>query len=187
MTFKSRFRNSALAIIAALAASLHLAPAGPASAQTTIGPETRLPLPRYVSLKTDRVNLREGPSTSHSTRWVYQRAGLPVEIIAEFSNWRRIRDAEGADGWVWHSLLSGRRTAVVAPWDAQARKIIDLYERPDASSAVAVRVQAGVVGAVRSCGGDWCRLSVRRSERSEISGFIRQDQLWGVYPDETLD
>lgn len=184
MTTFARFRIIAPA---ALAAMLMLAPAAPVSAQTTIGPETRLPLPRYVSLKTDRVNLREGPSTSHSTRWVYQRAGLPVEIIAEFSNWRRIRDSEGADGWVWHSLLSGRRTAVVAPWDAEAGKIVDLRERADESSAVVARVQAGVVGGVGACRGDWCRLSVRRGDRGEISGFVRQDQLWGVYPDETLD
>ena len=74
---------------------------------------TGLPLPRYASLKTDRVNLREGPSKDHATKWVYQRAGLPVEITAEFDIWRKVRDSEGAEGWVLHSLLSGRRTALV--------------------------------------------------------------------------
>src|SRR5262245_12595892 len=73
---------------------------------------TGLPVPRYVSLKTDRVNLREGPSKDHRTAWVFQRAGLPVEIVAEFETWRRIRDSEGTEGWVLHSLLSGRRTAL---------------------------------------------------------------------------
>src|SRR6188508_2081233 len=77
---------------------------------------TGLPVPRYVSLKTDRVNLREGPSKDHRTAWVFQRAGLPVEIVAEYEIWRRIRDSEGTEGWVLHSLLSGRRTALVAPW-----------------------------------------------------------------------
>lgn len=187
MTIIPRTRNTALAILGALAATLLLAPGAPASAQTTIGPETRLPLPRYVSLKTDRVNLREGPSTSHSTRWVYQRAGLPVEIIAEFSNWRRIRDSEGADGWVWHSLLSGRRTAMVAPWDAQDRKVIDLYDRPEDSAAIIARVQSGVVGSLATCSREWCRIAVRSGERGEITGFVPQEQLWGVYPDETLD
>ena len=80
------------------------------------GTATGLPIPRYVSLKTDRVNLREGPSKEHATTWVFQRAGLPVEITAEFETWRRVRDSEGAEGWVLHSLLSGRRTALVAPW-----------------------------------------------------------------------
>ncbi len=80
-----------------------------------VGSVTKLPLPRFASLKTDRVNLREGPSKDHATKWVYQRAGLPVEITAEFEIWRRIRNSEGADGWVLHSLLSGRRTALVTP------------------------------------------------------------------------
>ncbi len=158
-----------------------------ALAQTSIGPETRLPLPRYVSLKTDRVNMREGPSTDHGTRWVYQRAGLPVEIIAEFDNWRRIRDPEGEDGWVWHSLLSGRRTAIIAPWDREMERTIDLLEQPEPASRVVARVQPGVVAGVSRCSGDWCRLAVSAGPRREIIGFVRQEELWGVYPDETLD
>ena len=102
-------RRGALAILAALALAPDLALADP------VGPVTKLPLPRYASLKTDRVNLREGPSKDHPTKWVYQRAGLPVEITAEFEIWRKVRDSEGVEGWVLHSLLSGRRTALVTP------------------------------------------------------------------------
>lgn len=167
------------------ATSLMTAPV--AVAQTSIGPETRLPLPRYVSLKTDRVNMREGPSTDHGTRWVYQRAGLPVEIIAEFDNWRRIRDPEGEDGWVWHSLLSGRRTAIVAPWDREVERTIDLLEQPEPAGRVLARVQPGVVAGVSRCSGDWCRLAIASGPRQEIIGYLRQEELWGVYPDETLD
>src|SRR3954462_376898 len=72
-----------------------------------------LPVPRYVSLKSDHVNVRAGPTKDNDAAWVYTRSGLPVEITAEFENWRRVRDSEGAEGWVYHSLLSGRRTAVV--------------------------------------------------------------------------
>lgn len=156
-------------------------------AQTSIGPETRLPLPRYVSLKTDRVNMREGPSTDHGTRWVYQRAGLPVEIIAEFENWRRIRDPEGEDGWVWHSLLSGRRTAIVAPWDRDVERTVDLIEHPESGARVLARVQPGVVAGVSRCSDAWCRLAVTAEQGDEIVGFMRQDELWGVYPNETFD
>ena len=81
-----------------------------------MGSASGLPVPRYVSLKSDRVNLREGPSKDHRTTWVFQRAGLPVEITGEFEIWRKVRDSEGAEGWVLHSLLSGRRTVLVAPW-----------------------------------------------------------------------
>ena len=94
-------RRVSLAILCVLALAPELATADP------VGSVTKLPLPRFASLKTDRVNLREGPSKDHATKWVYQRAGLPVEITAEFEVWRRVRDSEGVEGWVLHSLLSG--------------------------------------------------------------------------------
>src|SRR5947208_15020597 len=77
------------------------------SALTTSG----LPVPRYVSLKSDHVNVRAGPTKDNDVAWVYTRAGLPVEITAEFENWRRVRDSEGAEGWVYRSVLAGRRRA----------------------------------------------------------------------------
>ena len=84
----------------------------PSATAQQVGSVTGLPLPRYVSLKSDRINLREGPSKEHRTVWLFQRAGLPVEITAEFDTWRKIRDSEGSEGWVLHSLLSGRRTVL---------------------------------------------------------------------------
>src|SRR6202023_3782272 len=106
------FHRALLAVAVAFCA---LAAGGSGRAEQ-IGSASGLPVPRYVSLKSDRVNLREGPSKDHRTVWVFQRAGLPVEITAEFETWRKVRDSEGSEGWVLHSLLSGRRTALVAPW-----------------------------------------------------------------------
>jgi SH3-like domain-containing protein len=143
------------------------------------GVSTGLKVPRYASLKSDRVNLREGPSKDHRTAWVYQRAGLPVEITAEFDIWRRIRDAEGAEGWVLQSLLSGRRTSVVAPW--KKGELIMLYARSDANAAVVARLQTGVIGHVKNCELGWCRIF-----GEGFDGFIQQSNLWGVYPDEKL-
>ena len=99
--------------------------AGTAAAAAPEGPNgpSGLPLPRFVSLKAERVNVRSGPNKDNDVNWVYTRVGLPVEIIAEYDNWRRIRDWEGAEGWVLHSLLSGRRTALVS---APAAKAVDL-------------------------------------------------------------
>ncbi len=87
-----------------------------------------LPIPRYVSLKSDHVNVRAGPTKDNDVAWVYTRSGLPVEITAEFENWRRVRDSEGAEGWVYHSLLSGRRTAVVT-MKKQGRSCFGLRSR----------------------------------------------------------
>jgi SH3-like domain-containing protein len=148
---------------------------------------TGLPVPRYVSLKTDRVNLREGPSKDHRTAWVYQRAGLPVEIVAEYETWRRIRDSEGTEGWVLHSLLSGRRTALVMPWaKPQTPPLLLLAAAEDKSDTVA-RLEPGVVVSVQSCASGWCRAHVVIDGGRDVGGFIRQDKLWGVYPDEKVE
>ncbi len=145
-----------------------------------VGAVTKLPLPRFASLKTDRVNLREGPSKDHPTKWVYQRAGLPVEITAEFEIWRRIRDSEGVDGWVLHSLLSGRRTALVTPnRKSESSKI---YGRPSDASDLAATLQSGVIVNLRKCDGSWCLV-----DGAGFKGYIEQHKLWGVYPNEKIE
>jgi SH3-like domain-containing protein len=144
------------------------------------GPASGLPVPRFVSLKADKVNVRAGPSREQRVTWVYTRIGLPVEITAESENWRRIRDAEGAEGWVYHSLLSGRRTALVAPWSKEAS--FALRERADAQAPLAARLQRGVLGTVKTCNGKWCRIF-----GEGFDGYIEQERLWGVYPNETIE
>lgn len=155
-------------------------PSAQASGDMAVGTVSGLPIPRFVSLKSDRVNVRAGPNKDQDVRWVYTRAGMPVEITAEFENWRRIRDWEGAEGWVYHSLLSGKRTAVVVP--QLKSELVPLYSDPDGESAVTARLQAGVLGSLRSCDGTWCRFSGKN-----FSGYIRQDRLWGAYPKEKVD
>lgn len=151
-----------------------------AAAQPAAGSATGLPVPRYVSLKSDRVNLREGPSKDHRTTWVFQRAGMPVEIVAEFEIWRRIRDSEGTEGWVLNSLLSGRRTGVVT---ARVKTdIVPLRDKPDANAPVTAQLQPGVVGNIKSCNGQWCRIFGQGFE-----GWLPQERLWGVYPAERVD
>lgn len=182
MRANQHFRALTLAI--ALAASaIPLARA----ADVGVGPVSKLPLPRYVSLKTDRVNLREGPSKDHRTSWVFQRAGLPVEITAEFETWRRIRDSEGTEGWVLHSLLSGRRTALVTPVAKADSSPIPLHERADERVEILARLQAGVIVNVKQCTGAWCRVSVNSPNTRDVDGYIRQERLWGVYPNEKVD
>ncbi|MFZ5733919.1 MAG: SH3 domain-containing protein [Pseudomonadota bacterium] len=139
-----------------------------------------LPVPRYVSLKSDHVNVRAGPTKDNDVSWIFTRAGLPVEITAEFENWRRIRDSEGAEGWVYHSLLSGRRTAVVTM--KHKDELASIYERADASASVTARLQAGVVTQVKRCMSGWCRVT-----GAGFDGWIEQQRLWGVYADEKLD
>jgi SH3-like domain-containing protein len=168
----------AVAIAGCLAgASAITATASAKDASTTT---SGLPLPRYVSLKSDHVNVRAGPTKDNDVAWVYTRSGLPVEITAEFENWRRVRDSEGAEGWVYHSLLSGRRTAVITMKSKD--DLAALYERADPASAVTARLQAGVVAQVRHCGLNWCHVI-----GNGFDGWIEQQRLWGVYADEKVD
>jgi SH3-like domain-containing protein len=139
-----------------------------------------LPVPRYVSLKSDHVNVRAGPTKDNDVAWVYTRSGLPVEITAEFENWRRVRDSEGAEGWVYHSLLSGRRTAVVTM--KHKDELASLYDRADVTGAVTARLQTGVVANVKKCDEHWCHVFGQG-----FDGWIEQQRLWGVYADETVN
>ncbi|MBL8846265.1 MAG: hypothetical protein JNN24_10900 [Hyphomicrobium zavarzinii] len=178
------------AVFAVFAASAGAAMAGGAAAQgpAAVAParssESGLPLPRFVSLKADRVNLRAGPGTDYPTSWVFRRAGLPVEVVSEFEGWRQVRDAEGATGWVVQSLLSGRRTALVTPWDVKAGKpapqIAVRYSDSESSRPV-VNVEAGVIANVHSCDGRWCRVTI-----DQFRGYMLQKQLWGVYENEVV-
>ena len=136
-----------------------------------------LPLPRFVSLKSDKVRVRRGPSEQYNIEWVYRARGLPVEIVAEFEHWRRIRDADGEEGWIMNSLLSGWRTAMVAPWSKGADFV--LREEPGSDAAAVARVKGGVIGRVVSCDGRWCRLRI-----GDYEGWIEQPVLWGVYRGE---
>jgi SH3-like domain-containing protein len=133
-----------------------------------------------VSLKSDKVNVRKGPSTDQAIVWVFSRAGLPVEVIAESDNWRHVRDSEGADGWVFHSLLSARRTALVTPW-SKGEERVRLYGSNSTNSRAVAELQSGVLGNVLSCDGEWCNVSV-----DDYSGYVQQDKLWGVYKGEEV-
>ena len=170
-----------------LAVGLFLA-APNALAQTTAPGASGLPVPRYVSLKSDRVNVRKGPGADFAVAWVFQRAGLPVEIVKEFETWRQVRDSEGAEGWVQQNLLSGRRTALVAPWDSRLRPgaggdapTTPLHDTASKGSDIAALIEPGVLANVLSCDSGWCRVSI-----AEQRGFIEQARLFGVYPDETV-
>ncbi|WP_420960379.1 SH3 domain-containing protein [Brucella sp. IR073] len=159
----------------------HAAAADPAPG-TVLGP-SGLPLPRFVSLKPSKVNLRIGPGRQYAVSWLFQKSGLPVEIIQEYDNWRRIRDADGAEGWVYQSLLSGKRTGIVAPWKKDDPKtLMNLYSGPSETSNLVARVEPGVIGTLNECDGEWCEFKIER-----VSGWIRQRELWGAYPGEQFD
>lgn len=172
-------RSCIVSGLAAVTLCMSVAEGNTASESGTVS-GTGLPVPRFVSLKSDHVNVRGGPTKDNDVSWIYTRSSLPVEITAEFENWRRIRDSEGSEGWVYHSLLSGRRTAVVTT--KQKDQLTPLYDSADKASTVAARLESGVLASVKRCNGGWCRITGKG-----FDGWIEQQRLWGVYPDEKVD
>jgi SH3-like domain-containing protein len=164
----------------ALALMLLSATAASAAGDAATGAASGLPVPRFVSIKPDRVNVRGGPTRDHDVTFMFTRTGLPVEITAESDNWRRIRDWEGSEGWVYHSLLSGRRTALVAA--KQRDELVPLYSQADVTTSLVARLQPGVLASVKQCNGTWCHIS-----GSGFDGWITQERLWGVYPHEKVE
>jgi SH3-like domain-containing protein len=175
-----RFLYATFAAIMVIVHAINPVQAAKDTARDTPLGASGLPVPRYVSLKSDHVNVRAGPTKDNDVAWVYTRSGLPVEITAEYENWRRVRDSEGAEGWVYHSLLSGRRTAVVTMKSKD--DFAPIYDSADPTSAVAAKLQAGVVVQVRRCNNGWCRVL-----GTGFDGWIEQQRLWGVYADEKVN
>jgi SH3-like domain-containing protein len=143
-----------------------------------LGP-SGLPVPRFVTLKSGKVNVRRGPSSEYPVAWVYQRKGYPVEITAEFENWRRVRDVDGQEGWILMQMLSGKRFAVVVPGKAAHAA---LYNSKAGDAAIVAKLSGGVLSSIEECDGQWCGFT-----SGDYEGYILQTQLWGIYPGEVID
>ncbi|MEQ1711133.1 MAG: SH3 domain-containing protein [Hyphomicrobium sp.] len=147
-------------------------------------PGSGLALPRFVSLKSDKVNLRNGPGTDYPTSWVFRHAGLPLEVIKEFEGWRQVRDAEGTTGWVIQSFLSGRRTALIMPWELKPGTPVpqvSIRSDDNDNAPVVAIIEAGVIANVMSCDGRWCFVAI-----DTFRGYVEQKKLWGVYDKEVI-
>ncbi|MEM7507399.1 MAG: SH3 domain-containing protein [Pseudomonadota bacterium] len=150
-------------------------PAAPALAQgeTALGPVTNLKLPRFVSLRSSEINVRRGPGLNYPKDWVFRRAGLPVKVVEEYGDWRRIVDSDDAGGWVYHALLTGRRTVLITAPQVLLRK------RPTQTAEATVELRQGVVARLTACEQDWCEMTIE-----DFRGWAPKDALWGIENDE---
>jgi SH3-like domain-containing protein len=142
-----------------------------------IGVVTRLPVPRFVSLRTDKVNFRAGPGFQYPVEWVYQRDGLPVEIIGEFDVWRHVLAPDGGTGWVHEATVRARRGFIISAGQA------DLRAGPDPGAGIVAYLQNGVTGTLISCDGssDFCKASAGR-----VTGYLAREDFWGAFPGEVV-
>jgi SH3-like domain-containing protein len=148
--------------------------APPAAAQSA----SSLPVPRFVSLRADEVNLRAGPGVQYPVEWVYRRRDLPMEVIAEFETWRKVRDWQGTQGWVHQSMLSGKRTFVVTGDMRTVRA------EPKATGRAVAMAEPGVIGAFDGCAPaeEWCRVTI-----GAFDGWLRRVDVWGIYRGEPIE
>lgn len=158
-----------LLVIALAAACLFSAPAFAGEEE---GKSAQLPVPRFVTLGADEINLRTGPGLRYPIQIVIRKTGLPVEVIREFDVWRQVRDMDGDEGWVLKSMLSGKRAVVVKG------SMRTLLKKPDGGRPVA-KLEPGVIASLKTCSKEWCQLSV-----ASYAGWLKRDEVWGVYPDE---
>lgn len=138
---------------------------------------TEYPLPRFVSLRSNEAYVRTGPGRKYPVKWVYKRAGIPVEIVLEYDVWRKIHDFDGEKGWVHKSLLSGNRTAFIL-----GEELVGLYKKPSQDSRVRAYLQPNLLVSVEGCDDGWCRVEAR-----EYSGWLKQSTIWGVYEAENFN
>lgn len=136
-------------------------------------PSEKLPIPRFVSLRSNKVNSHVGPGKTYPIEWVYARADLPVEIIAEFDTWRQIRDRDGAISWVHKSLLSGKRTVLIKTPSTPLKR------QPQTEASNVAIVDKNVIVKIKECRSEWCYVTI-----NGYKGWMKKDSLWGVYDHE---
>ena len=141
--------------------------------ETKKGQVTNLPIPRYVSLKAKEANVRRGPSLSHKIDWIYKRQNMPLEIYAEYENWRRVRDFEGLGGWVHYTLLSGIRYVLVKD------ELLEMRLLPSIDAQVIAKVPQHNIATLDQCTKDWCRII-----DDGYKGWVQKEAIWGVYKHE---
>jgi SH3-like domain-containing protein len=159
-------------VLLLLLAFVLAAPAAPVRAA-----EASLPVPRFVSLRSDEVNVRTGPGVRYPIDWVFVRKTMPVEVLAEVDTWRKVRSLDGTEGWVHQSMLTGRRTAIVIGSETRS-----LHQRNDPATPTIAELEPGVIGGLLECRDAWCRLEVAGQK-----GWLPRDQLWGVLPTENFN
>lgn len=167
-----------LSAVRAVALALLIVGAASAALPALAAPRgTGLPLPRFVSIRASEVNLRTGPGVQYPVDWVYRRQNLPMEVIAEFRTWRKVRDWQGAQGWIHQSMLGGRRTMIVTGEERVLRA------RPAASGDPVARLQPGVIGTIVECpdATDWCR-----AQAGGFEGWLRRVDFWGIHDGEVV-
>ncbi|MFN7038516.1 MAG: SH3 domain-containing protein [Alphaproteobacteria bacterium] len=139
--------------------------------------DKKLPIPRFVTIKSSEANIRTGPNLRYPIKWIFKKKNEPVEVTAEFEHWRKIRDITGEDGWIHESMLKGKRAAIIIGNDIQ-----NAYNKTDPSSKINIKIEPEVRVFLSACKIEWCQIKI-----DNYKGWIEKKYLWGTYPNEVFD
>lgn len=140
-----------------------------------------LPVPRFVTIKFNEVNVRVGPDKNFPVTWVFVKAKEPVEIVAEHDQWRKILDIEGEGGWVHSNALSGKRSVII-----NSKQEIHLFSSSDAGDhQIIAHLKPNVRCELLKCQKELCKITCKGADK-EITGWASRKYLWGIYPEEWM-
>ena len=122
----------------------------------------------YATLKSSEINMRVGPGREYPIIWVLTRVGLPVEVLAEFGQWRKVRLPDNTEGWIHQNMVSHKNNALVA-----SENVI-LYSSASNAHPIA-RLEKGVIVHCIKQEDDWVKIEVNK-----IKGWVKKNELWGV-------
>lgn len=158
------------------------------SSASNVGKETGLPIPRFVVLKFNESNLRSGPSSKHKISWVYKKKNYPLEVIAEFEHWRKVRDIDGVEGWLNENQITGKHSGIIIKTNMYQEKnryklknnegII--FRNPSEISYPIAKIEIGSVVKILHCRESWCQIITD----TKLKGWYQKENLWGVYKHE---
>lgn len=151
--------------VAHLAGALLIIGAGTGMA----GAQSAKPLPYWASLAKSEARMRVGPSSDYPASWIYRRRDLPLKVVEVYTNWRKVEDPDGTQGWMHVRLLKDEPTAMVKGGIAEMR------DRPADGATLLFRLEPGVVGRLSGCADGWCALDVEGKR-----GYVLARSLWGA-------
>jgi len=129
------------------------------------------PVPRFVSLRSSEIKMRVGPGREYPVKWVLQRKGLPVKVIAEYDTWRQVECHDGTAGWIHQSLLTGNRTLMITH---EKCRLLSSANR-DAHSTAKLAPSTLVPFKLKDCKSGRCYVNAHGTK-----GWVPKDQVWGL-------
>lgn len=131
--------------------------------------------PYFASINAEKARMRTGPGRNYPASWLYRRKDLPVRVIGEYNEWRKVEDPDGTQGWILRNLLDDKRSAIVTG------AVTELRAAPRFNAPINWRAAPGVVGLISKCADGWCWFDVRGR-----GGYVEQSHIWGTEPGEVV-